>query len=128
VLRRSTVLFLCAPLEASTRGLVGAPELAAMRADAVLVNPARGGLVDERAVLEALRARRIWGYGTDAFATEPAGSDADSVLLGEEARALNLVLTPHLAWISDTTKGNVRDMVAVNVRSWVEGKDRNRVV
>ncbi len=125
VVRTATVLVLALPLTAETADLIAAPELARMRPDAVLVNISRGGVVGEAAVLAALQERRIFGYGTDVFDREPAGGAADSVLLAEPTRGLNLVLTPHIAWASDLTKENVKAMLKRNIRLWVEGAPGN---
>src|SRR4051812_11151441 len=81
VLAQATVLMLACPLTPSTKNLISTTELARMRPDTIVINISRGGLVDERAVVAALRERKIWGYGTDVFETEPAGSAEESVLL-----------------------------------------------
>lgn len=91
---------------------------------AVLINVSRGGIVDEAAILAALKARdHLFGYGTDVFAVEPAGSEQDSLLLGEEARCLNLVVTGHQAWVSETTLANQKKRVGQNLRRFVGGDD-----
>ena len=87
------VLSLHAPLTRGTRGLIGARELARLRPDAVLVNCARGGLVDERALHDALVAGRLRGAALDVFATEPPGA---SPLLALP----NVVVTPHLGGLT----------------------------
>ncbi|KAJ9148603.1 Glycerate dehydrogenase [Pleurostoma richardsiae] len=126
-LRTATVLILSLPLSPSTLDLISAPELAAMRPDAVLVSVSRGGIVNEAAAAAALAERRIYGYATDVHAIEPAGSGADSALLaagerGERERSrLNMTLTPHLAWFADTTLLNIQRTVVENVRAFVEG-------
>ncbi|TEA14608.1 Glycerate dehydrogenase [Colletotrichum sidae] len=96
--------------------------------DAVIVNVGRGGTVDERALLAALEEGRISGAATDVYEVEPAGSGEDSVLLGEAARGLNLVLTPHLAWCADQTRVNIRRVVGDNVRAFVGGEKGGNVV
>lgn len=128
VVRRATVLFLVVPLTPETRDLIGAPELAGMRPDAVVVNVGRGGTVDEAALVDALRRGGISGAATDVYETEPAGSGRDSVLLGEAARDLNLTLTPHLAWCADQTRVNVRRVVGENLRAFVRGEEGPNVV
>jgi D-3-phosphoglycerate dehydrogenase len=85
----SDVLSLHVPLDEKTRGMIGAPELAKMKLDAVLINCARGGVVDEAALTEALKAKQLRGAILDVFATEPPGK----IALLELA---NVVATPHL--------------------------------
>ena len=93
VLRESDVLTLHAPLNEETRGLIGRAELELMRGDALLINCARGGLVDERALAEALKAGRIAGAGIDVLEAEPPR--AGNMLL--ELKLPNLIVTPHVA-------------------------------
>lgn len=139
VLRAATVLFLAVPLSPSTRNLLSAPELALLAAAAapVVINVSRGGVADEAAVLASLASRRLFGYGTDVFAVEPAGDADDSVLLGAAAaegnerggrERLNLVLTAHLAWLSGTTIANQVQRVRENLRAWGEGEGKGDVV
>ncbi|EXF74531.1 D-isomer specific 2-hydroxyacid dehydrogenase [Colletotrichum fioriniae PJ7] len=121
VLRRATTLFLIVPLTAETRNLIGEAEMAMMRPDAVIINVGRGGTVNEAALVAALREGRISGAATDVYEIEPAGSGRDSVLLGEEAKGLNLTLTPHLAWCADQTRVNIRRVVGENYLAvWVD--------
>lgn len=124
VLQTATVIFLTLPLLPSTRSLISAPEFAQTSPHTVLINMSRGDIVDEPAVLAALKARdHLFGYGTDVFAVEPAGSEEDSVLLGEGARGLNLVVTGHQAWVSETTLANQKRRVGENLRRFVEGDE-----
>lgn len=125
VLRCSTVLMLALPLSPSSTNLISTAEFKLMHPSAVLVNISRGGIVDEPALLAALREGRVYGYGTDVFAREPAGSDADSVLLSAEARGLNLALTPHLAWLGDLTMVNIQTAARENIKNFVAGTDVN---
>ncbi|KAK7975689.1 hypothetical protein PG989_014152 [Apiospora arundinis] len=134
VIRAASVLVLCLPRLPSTENLIGAAELDAMPAHAVLVNVARGGIVDERALVDALRSRSIAGAATDVYAREPAGPETGTPLLPrneEEAaalRELNLVTTPHVAWCAEDTNRNYNDMTVENIHSWLEGRATNTVV
>ncbi|KAK7732253.1 hypothetical protein SLS53_008542 [Cytospora paraplurivora] len=123
ILSRSTIIFLSLPLTPTTTNTISTPELRLMRPDAVVVNVSRGGIVDEPAVVEALTSRQVFGYGTDVFAREPAGGAEDSVLLGTEARGLNLTLTGHLAWFSGTTLLNQVRRVRENLRAYLDGDE-----
>lgn len=123
VLTQATVLFLALPLTPQSAGLISAPELAQMRPDTVVVNVSRGGIADEAAVVDALRSRALFGYGTDVFAREPAGGSDDSPLLGAaEAGGLNLTLTGHLAWFSGTTMSNQVRRVKENLKAFLDGE------
>ena len=89
LLRESDILSLHVPLLPATRGLIGAAAFALMKPSALLINTARGGLVDEPALIEALRAGRIAGAGLDVFAAEPPGRDNPLLTMD------NVVATPH---------------------------------
>jgi (S)-sulfolactate dehydrogenase len=100
LLRAADVVSLHVPLNAATRGLIGAAEIALMRRDAILINTARGSIVDEGAVVAALRAGHLGGAALDVFATEPLPGGAVF------ADCPNLLLTPHIAGV--TRESNVR--------------------
>jgi (S)-sulfolactate dehydrogenase len=100
VLRSADVVTLHVPLTAATRKLIDAPSLATMKRDAVLINTARGGVVDELAVADALRHGRLGGAALDVFDREPL--PADNPLID----CPNLILTPHVAGV--TAESNVR--------------------
>ncbi|KAJ4404697.1 hypothetical protein N0V82_010440, partial [Gnomoniopsis sp. IMI 355080] len=91
LLSSASVLFLAVPLSPTTRSLISTPELALLLPSTTIINVSRGGIVDEDAVLAALRARKIFGYGTDVFATEPAGDGNDSCLLDAAAAVADAV-------------------------------------
>ncbi len=117
------VLTLHCPLTEETRNLIGARELDAMRRDAVLINTARGGIVDEQALAAALRSGTIGGAGFDVLTIEPPREG--NVLLD---RAIpNLIVTPHVAWAARESRQRLADQLALNVRSFLDGKPRNRV-
>ncbi|EGY17164.1 hypothetical protein VD0002_g9806 [Verticillium dahliae] len=130
VLRTATVIFVVVPHTPETVNLIATEEIATMRPDAVLINVGRGGTIDEAALLAAVREGRLYGVATDVFATEPAGSGADSVLLGKDVQenGLNVVLSPHLAWCADTTRLNVVRVVGENLKTYFTGGDKNLVL
>jgi glycerate dehydrogenase len=123
LLARVDVLSLHCPLTPQTRGLIGAAELALMRPDAVLVNTARGGIVDEVALARALRAGRLGGAGVDVLSLEPPR--AGNPLL--EADIPNLIVTPHSAWASREARQRLVEEIARNIAAFRRGEDRNRV-
>jgi glycerate dehydrogenase len=117
------VLSLHCPLTAATRGLIGAERLARMKPDAVLINTARGALVDARALAAALRAGRLGGAGIDVLEREPP--PADHPLL--DPSIPNLIVTPHVAWAARESRQRCLDELAQNVAAFRAGERRNRV-
>jgi len=117
------VLTLHCPINAATTGLIGARELSRMRADSLLINTARGGLVDARALAAALRAGRLGGAGIDVLEAEPP---PDHPL--RESGIPNLIVTPHTAWAAREARQRALAEVAANVTDWLAGGRRGRVV
>lgn len=113
VLAESDVVSLHIPLVAETRNLMNAPRLAMMKADAVLINSARGGIIDETALAAALRGRRLGGAALDVFDAEPlkAGSPL--------ADCPNLILTPHIAGVTTESNTRVSSMIAERVAAFL---------
>ncbi len=113
------VISLHCPLTESTRHLVDAALLAELKAGALLINCARGGIIDEPAALEALRRGQLGGLGVDVLPEEPP-RDGHPLLdaLGEP---LNLVVTPHNAWITPEARQRIVALTAANLRDWREG-------
>ena len=109
LLARADVVTLHVPLVASTRNLIDATRLAAMKRGAILVNTARGGVVDEAAVAAALRSGHLGGAALDVFDAEPL--PAGSPLAG----APRLILTPHVAGVTAESNVRVSTMIAERV-------------
>jgi phosphoglycerate dehydrogenase-like enzyme len=99
LLKTADVVTLHVPLMAATRNLIGAPQLALMKKDAVLINAARGGVVDEAALAQALTDNRIAGAAVDVYSIEPAAADNPLLQLTGDA-ASRLLLTPHVAGVT----------------------------
>jgi glycerate dehydrogenase len=123
LLASADVITLHCPLTAATRGLIGAPEIAAMKRNAILINTARGGLVDEAALAAALRADSIAGAGFDVLSVEPPAASNPLLAL----RLPNFVLTPHVAWASAGAMRTLAEELRVNIESWAQGRPRNLV-
>ncbi|MCZ7647275.1 MAG: D-2-hydroxyacid dehydrogenase [Planctomycetota bacterium] len=125
VLQRADVVSVHCPLTPETRDLLGARELALLKPSAFVLNASRGGIVNEDALLEALKAKRIAGAGLDVLSAEPPPTDHP---LCAAARELdNLILTPHSAWSTLESRQRLLDEVFENVRAFEEGRERNRV-
>jgi len=124
LLGRADVISLHCPLTEATRGLFGPAEFRAMKPNAILINTARGGLVDSQALADALANGRIAAAAVDVLPVEPpVGGDP---LLDYEGD--NLIVTPHIAWATDEARQNAIDELAANTRAFLEGRKRNRVV
>ena len=125
LIREADVISLHCPLTDATRHLIGAPELAAMKPHAILINTARGGLVDEAALADALRARQIGGAGFDVLTEEPPVTNP--LLAPDLLDAGNFILTPHVAWSSREAMQTLADQLIDNIEAFVGGAAVNRV-
>ena len=108
LLARADVVSLHVPLTAETRGLIGAAALARMKRDAVLINAARGGVVDEAALAAALKTRGVGGAALDVFDEEPLSAARGAVFAG----CPNLILTPHIAGVTQESNVRVSSLIA----------------
>jgi glycerate dehydrogenase len=124
LLREADVLSLHCPLTPTTANMIGARELSLMKPDALLVNTARGGLIDSAALVAALRAGRIGGAAIDVLPQEPP-LDGNPLL---DPSIPNLLLTPHIAWSAFEARQRCLDEVAANIADFFKGGARNRVV
>ena len=123
LLNISDIVSLHCPLDDSTRGLIGAAELALMKSDALLINTARGALVEGAALARALKAGRLGGAGIDVLAHEPPHGD-DPLL---DPAIPNLIVTPHIAWAAREARQRCLDEMAANIRDFARGGRRSRV-
>lgn len=121
MLKTCDIISLHCPLTGSTAKMINRSTIALMKRDAVLVNTARGGLVDERALAEALNGGKLGGACLDVVDSEPMA--ADNPLLG----AKNCIITPHSAWLARETRERLFGIVAGNLKAFIEGKPRNVV-
>jgi len=117
LLTTSDVVSLHVPLAPETVGLVGAREIALMRPDAVLLNTARGGVVDEVALAAALDAGHLAGAALDVFRDEPVGADGSPLLRSERC-----LLTPHMASASTETRSAMVELAVDNVLAVLSGR------
>jgi glycerate dehydrogenase len=124
LLSRVDVLSLHCPLTDATRNLIGAEELALLGPDALLINTARGGIVDESALAAALRAGILGAAAVDTLSVEPPPTDHPLL----SADIPNLIVTPHAAWATREARQRLLDEVAANIAAFAAGERRNRVV
>lgn len=117
------VLSLHCPLTADTQNLIGARELSMMRPTALLINTARGGIVDEDALALALRDHRLGGAGIDVLSVEPPVKF--NPLL--ELDLPNVIITPHISWASQEARQRLVNEVALNIAAYLRGESRNPV-
>jgi phosphoglycerate dehydrogenase-like enzyme len=114
--RRADVISIHTVLSPRTRGLIGARELGLMKPNALLINTSRGPIVEEAALLAALREKRIAGYGADTFDAEPLPGGHP---LRSEPRAL---LTPHLGYVTEETYRSFYPGMVSGIEAWLAGK------
>jgi (S)-sulfolactate dehydrogenase len=116
LLGEADVISLHVPLTAETRGMIDKKAFARMKPDAILINTARGGIMDEAALVAALKAGRLGGAAIDVYEQEPLGKDAAKVFAG----APNLILTPHISGNTIESNGRVSGLVAEKVMAALE--------
>ncbi len=117
LLEAADIVSVHVPLVPATRGLIDARAIAAMKPGAILINAARGGIVDEGALVEALRTGRLGGAALDVFESEPLTAEAAALF---EA-VPNLILTPHIAGRTAECDVRVSALIAASVRRALEG-------
>jgi glycerate dehydrogenase len=121
LLRESDVVSLHCPLTPETKQFINATRLAKMKSSAFLINTARGGLVNEADLADALNNNRLAGAGLDVLSVEPPA--ANNPLL----RAKNCLITPHIAWATRNARARLLKVAADNIRAWLDGHPQNVV-
>jgi len=123
ILREADVVTLNMPLTPDTKNMIGAKQFAMMKKTAIIINTARGGIVDEQALADALRGGVIAGAGFDVLTVEPPKQG--NVLL--DPTIPNLIVTPHVAWASKEAMQVLADQLVDNIDAFVAGAPRNVV-
>jgi glycerate dehydrogenase len=123
VLAQSDVISLHLPLSAETRNMIGIEQFRKMKRTAILINTARGGLVDEQALVQALKEGLIAGAGFDVLSKEPP-KEGNPLL---DLRLPNFILTPHVAWASDGAMQFLADQLIDNIEAFAAGRPQNLV-
>ncbi len=124
LLAAADIISLHCPLNDATRNLIGARQLELMKPDALLINTARGALIDGAALAAALKAGRLGGAGIDVLPHEPP-LRGDPLL---DSQIPNLLVTPHIAWAAREARQRCIDEMAANIRDFRSGGRRGRVV
>jgi len=125
VLKSADFVSLHCPLTPDTRNLIDKRALGLMKPSAFLINTARGALIDEAALIAALRDKRLAGAALDVISREPPPADHPIVQAAKELD--NLLVTPHCAWSAREARERLLNETAENIQAFVEDKDRNRV-
>jgi len=123
LLEESDIVSLHCPLNKDTHQIIDARALVQMKSNALLINTARGGLINSAALVHALEENQIGGAGIDVLAQEPPVR-GDPLL---DARLPNLIVTPHIAWAARESRQRALDEIAANVADFLNGGRRNRV-
>jgi glycerate dehydrogenase len=121
LLKKSDIVTLHAPLTEETRSFIDDDALALMKPGAILINTARGPLLDEAAVARALNSGRLGGCGVDVLSTEPPAEDNPMLT------AKNCVITPHIAWAAQAARIRLIEAVAKNAAAFKAGRRLNRL-
>ena len=124
LLRQSDVISLHCPLNDATANLFAEEEFRKMKSDAILINTARGGLIDSNALVAALKEDEIGAAALDVLPQEPP-VDGDPLL---DYDAPNLMITPHSAWGSNVARQAALDQMVTNIAAFLAGEEQNRVV
>lgn len=121
LLEQSDVISLHCPLTPQTQGLIGRENIAKMKDGVILINTARGPVVDEHALAQALKSGKIYAAGIDVISQEPMARD--NPLLGID----NCIITPHIAWAPLEARQRLMKIAAGNIRAYLAGRPENRI-
>lgn len=121
IAEHADVISLHCPLTAENRELIRAETISKMRAGVIIINTARGGLVNEQDIADALYSGKLGGYGADVLTREPP-KDGSPLF-----DAPNCVITPHIAWAPIESRKRLISIATENVRSYIEGRSQNKV-
>ena len=123
--KQADFISLHCPLTPDTRNLINQRSLESMKPNAFLINTARGALIDEPALIHALRTKRIAGAALDVITQEPPSADHPMICAARELD--NLIVTPHTAWSAREARARLLAEVKENIVAFTRGRDRNRV-
>ncbi|RLQ87488.1 D-2-hydroxyacid dehydrogenase [Notoacmeibacter ruber] len=119
MLRRADIITLHCPLTDETKGLIGDEEFAAMERCPILINTARGGVVDEEAAVRAVESGKVSGLGFDVLSEEPPRADNPLLAIADRP---NVIITPHVAWASEAAQQEVWRQTVENIEAFLGGE------
>lgn len=123
--KEADIITVHTPLNDESRGLISRERLATVKKDAILVNVARGAVLDEAAVADAIKEGKLGGIGIDVYSKEPFPADHPyASIAGRD----NVILTPHMAWGSYEARVRCCEEIALNIDAFIAGEKRNRIV
>lgn len=125
LMKESDIISVHIPSSPETAGLISREMLSLMKERAILINVARGNILDEAAVADAILDGSLYGFGCDVYSTEPFPENHPYSKL---SKCDNVILTPHMAWGGYETRVRLVDEVAENIRAFYKGEERNRIV
>ena len=123
--RESDIISVHTPLNDESRGLISRERIASMKKDALVINVARGAVVDEQALAEAIAENRLGGIGVDVYSKEPMPESHTYMAIADRD---NVILTPHMAWGSYEARVRCCEEICLNIESYLNGEKRCRVV
>lgn len=121
IYKNSDIISLHCPMNNATKEIINKNSIGKMKNNVIIINTARGGLINERDLADALNSDRVSAYGCDVLSSEPPSTDNPIVM------AKNTVITPHIAWEAKETRQRLMDIAAANLKSYLESNIQNRV-
>lgn len=121
IFEKSDIIDLHLPLNDDTENIINKKSIEKMKDGVIIINTARGGLIDESALIEAIENGKIYGVGLDVVRKEPIAYD--NPLLKYD----NIIITPHMAWAARETRQRLMDIASDNIKAFIDGKEKNKV-
>jgi len=125
LMERSDIISVHLPASDETKGIVSKEMIAKMKKNAVLINVARGAVIDEEALTDAVLGKKILGVGIDVYSEEPFGREH---CYNKIKDLDNVILTPHIAWGAYESRVRCLNEIKLNIESFIRGENRNRIV
>lgn len=122
--KKSDIISIHLPLSDNTRNIINDDMISLMKPNAIVINAARGAVVDEAALTRAVAENRIGGLGVDVYSAEPMAEDSPYIQILDRP---NVIFTPHMAWGAYESRVRCMEEIAENIESFFKGKKRNRV-